>query len=183
MRSVILGVLALAVSAPAFAGEPAPAQGPAAGAPAQTAPGAIAGGKVVAFDPTKKSMTVDANGQKHTIDISKSNIAGEIKEGAIVDVTFANGSATAVAVRPPPQGAAPPQGTAAQAGGAQGPAAIAGGKVIAFDPAKKLMTVDANGQKVDVMLGNAVISGQVKVGAVVDVAFANGAPSAVSVRP
>ncbi len=177
MRSVVLSVLALSLSfsAPALAGDAPPAQGAAV-----TAPGSIAGGKVAAFDPAKKTMTVDANGQKITLDISKANIAGEIKVNAIVDVTHANGAATNIAVRPPP-GA---QGGAQASGGqATAPGAIAGGKVIAFDATKRLMTVEANGQKVDILLGNAVVNGEVKVGAIVDVAFAAGAPAAVNVRP
>ncbi len=170
MRAVLLGVLALSVSAPALAGD-AP---PPAGAQA-SAPGSVAGAKVIAFDATKKVMTIEAGSQKINLDISKANIAGEIIVGAVVDVTHANGAATNVAVRPPPG----KTGTAT----ASAPGAISGGKVIAFDPTKRSMTVDANGQKVDIALGNAVVNGEVAVGKIVDVTFANGTAQAVNVRP
>lgn len=172
MRAVLFGVLALSLSAPAFA--QATAQGTTA-----VAPGAIAGAKVTIFDAARKSMTVDANGQKYVIDISKAAIAGTIQVGVIVDVTHTNNVASAVAVRggPPPQQQAAASGTQASA-----PGAIAGGKVVEFDPQKRLMKVDANGQKLDILLGDAVVSGEVAVGKIVDVTFANGKAVAVSVR-
>lgn len=168
MRAVLFGVLALSLSAPAFA--QATAQGTTA-----VAPGAIAGAKVTIFDAARKSMTVDANGQKFVIDISKAAIAGTIQVGVIVDVTHTNNVASAVSVR---GGPAPTQATAQ----ASAPGAIAGGKVVEFDPQKRLMKVDANGQKVDILLGDAVVSGEIAVGKIVDVTFADGEAVAVSVR-
>ena len=183
MRAVVFGVLALSLSTPALAGGAPPPAGTQA-----VAPGSIAGGKVVAFDPTKKVMTVEAGPEKIVLDISKANVAGELKVGAIVDVTHANGAASNVAVRPPQGGAgapAPAGGPAPTAapGTAVAPGAISGGKVIAFDAGKHMMTVDANGQKVDIAVGTAVINGQIAVGKFVDVTYANGAAQAINVRP
>lgn len=183
MRPVILGLLALALSAPAFAQTPPPPPGQTA-----SAPGAIAGGKVTSFDAAKHVMTVDANGQQVTVDTTKAAIAGTITPGAIVDVTFANGAASAIAVRaaaggPAPQGGSQQKTAVASTGGASGPGAIAGGKVVSFDPGKHQMVVDANGQQITVMLGSAVVNGEILPGKVVDVSFANGAAAAVNVRP
>lgn len=178
MRPVLLTVFALAVSAPVLAGSPPP---PPQGA--ATAPGAIAGGKIIAFDAASKMLTVDANGQKVQVDTSKAAVAGQLNPGAIVDVTFANGVASAVAVRPA-NGQPPPTATAAATTGtATAPGAIAGGKIIVFDSAKKTMVVEANGQKYDLALGSAVVNGQLAVGRIVDVTFANGSVQAVNVRP
>lgn len=177
MRAVLIGVLALSLSTPALAGGAPPPGGQQA-----VAPGSIAGGKIVAFDSAKKVMTVEAGPEKIVLDISKANIAGDLKVGAIVDVTHANGAASNVAVRPPQGGAGGPAPTAAP-GAAVAPGAISGGKVIAFDAGKHMMTVDANGQKFDIAIGTAVINGQIAVGKVIDVTFANGAAQAINVRP
>lgn len=193
MRFTVLAVLSLALSATALAGNPPPPPPP-QGASA-TAPGAIAGGKVTAFDATKKSLVVEANGQKITLDISKATVAGNVAVGAIVDVTHANGAASAVSVRgaggAPPAGAT--AGTSTTAGAqtavatgtavASAPGAIAGAKVTAFDAAKKIMVVDVNGQKVEVNVANATIAGQIAVGKVVDVTHSNNVASSVAVRP
>ena len=183
MRPVMLGILAIAFSAPVFAQTPPPPPGQTA-----SAPGAIAGGKVVSFDPAKHLMTVDANGQQVTVDTTKAAVAGVIAPGAVVDVTFANGAASAVAVRPAAGGTPAAQGssqqhTVAATGSASGPGAIAGGKVLSFDPQKHQMVVDSNGQQVTVMLGSAVVNGEIMPGKIVDVSFANGAAAAVNVRP
>ena len=190
MRFTVLAVLSLALSATALAGNPPPPPPP-QGASA-TAPGAIAGGKVASFDPAKKVMVVEANGQKISIDISKAAVSGQIVVGAIVDVTHANGSASAVAVRgagspPATAGTGTPAGAqTAVAGGtatASAPGAISGAKVTAFDATKKIMILDVNGQKVEVNVANATITGQIAVGKAVDVAHSNNVASAVSVRP
>lgn len=184
MKYVALAVLALSLSAPAFAGSTA------------QAPGAIAGGKVEAFDPVKKVIVIDANGTKTEVSTAGAAIAGQIAVGKMVDITWANGVASAIAVRPdggqqgaqgaqqtpppPPPGAgAPPPPT----GQASVPGAIAGGKVVAFDPAKKVIVVEVNGQKTELNIGSAAISGQIAVGKIVDVTSANGVASAVAVRP
>lgn len=180
MRLALIALLSLSF-APA-----ASAQGMPVGMSASV-PGAIAGGKIVSFDSARKVIVVEYGGQKTTLDISKAPVAGNLVVGAIVDVTYANGVASAVSVRSAPQGGE--QAGAQQAGGqSTGGAAVAGGaisgaKVVAFDAAKRLMTVDAGGQKFEINVANAVVSGNIAVGKIVDVSQAGGVASAVSVRP
>lgn len=181
MRLVLIALLSFSFAPAVYA------QGLPAGTTASV-PGAIAGGKVVAFDSAKKVLVVEAGGQKTTLDISKATVAGTLAVGAIVDVTHSGGVASAVSVRGAPQQggqqAAGQQTGGQQTGGAAvAPGAISGAKVVAFDSAKKIMTIDAGGQKFEINVANAVVNGNIAVGRIVDVSHSGGSASAVNVRP
>lgn len=178
MRFALLSVFALAFASPALAQTL-----PAVAGVTASVPGAISGGKVVAFDSAKKVLVVEAGGQKTSLDVSKAAVAGNLAVGAIVDVTHANGVASAVSVRSAPQQGGQ-QAAGQQTGGAAvAPGAISGAKVVAFDSSKKLMTIDAGGQKFEINVANAVVNGTIAVGRIVDVSQTGGSASAVNVRP
>ena len=181
MKTLTFAALSLAFVAPAYAGDATGGQQVvAAGGTA-----AVAGGKITAFDANKKILVIEANGVKTELSTASAMVAGQLAVGKEVDIVWANGLAVAISVRGDSGSTVvtTTNGLVGFGAVATAPGAIAGGKITAYDAAKKTMTVEANGQKTEISIANAAIAGQIAVGKIVDVTFSNGKASAVAVRP